>query len=391
MSSVAAAARLSIAAGDAPRASGRQAWSLLWASSRRLGVLVIAWTSAQAAVPALVVIALGSIVGHIPAAIESGLGSTAGHRLIEALVLAALVYAFSLILDPIGAALGTAAKARVTGDLQHRLLTAVSEPVGVGHLEDGAVLDRLARAEGGLTGFFPGDAPVTWAGVLSTRIGGLLGCLTVATFRWWLGLLLAVMWLAVRKVMLTAVIRQATQLRGQTTTMRRSWYFLGLGTTAKAAKDVRVFGLGDFVGERFHREHRAALAAGEAGLRQLHLRAVGCWLVVLAGYSGALFTIAEAGRDHTITLRALAILLPMLAVTMSTGSVNLDDITLVWTLAGLPDVDTLESELGTAHQGLDGDRDPDGGRLPLSERHHQRARRSGPGAGRRYLDRTGGG
>jgi ATP-binding cassette subfamily B protein len=35
----------------------------------------------------------------------------------------------------------------------------------------------------------------------------------------------------------------------------------------------------------------------------------------------------------------------MLAVTMSTGNVTFDDIALVWTLAGLPDVDGLEREL----------------------------------------------
>jgi ATP-binding cassette subfamily B protein len=43
-----------------------------------------------------------------------------------------------------------------------------------------------------------------------------------------------------------------------------------------------------------------------------------------------------------IGLRSLAILL---AVTMSAGSISLDDITLTWTLAGLPDVDRLERDL----------------------------------------------
>ncbi len=50
-----------------------------------------------------------------------------------------------------------------------------------------------------------------------------------------------------------------------------------------------------------------------------------------------------APRD--LGLRGVAIVLPMLAVTMSVGSVSFDDITLTWTLAGLPDVDRLESDL----------------------------------------------
>jgi ATP-binding cassette subfamily B protein len=359
MSDTRAVARLSATLTSADRASGRQAWSLLWASSRRLGVVVIIWTVAGALTPALVVGALGVIVGRIPAAIRDGIGSVAGHQLILALIVAGVIYAFSLILDPIGAALGTATKARLTGDLQGRLLAAVSAPVGVGHLEDADVLDRLARAEGTLTGFFPGDAPITWVGVLSSRFSGLIGCIVVGIFAWWLGLLLLVLWVVVRRIMLVAVVRQATELRGQTTVMRRAWYFIGVGSKARDAKEIRVFGLADFVGRRFHEQYLDAIHAGHSGLRDLHRRAALCWLVVLAGYVVALVTIGVAAHRHTIELRDLAILLPMLAVTMSTGSLSFDDITLVWALSGLPDVDGLEHDLAGSQRELAGTRDPD--------------------------------
>jgi len=59
--------------------------------------------------------ALGVVVGQLPGAIRDGMASDAGRRLIIALVVAALIYAFSLILDPIGNALGTTAKSRITG------------------------------------------------------------------------------------------------------------------------------------------------------------------------------------------------------------------------------------------------------------------------------------
>ena len=160
------------------RATGRQVWRLLWGASRTISVLVIVWMVASALSPALVVSALGLVVGNVPGATEHGLGSADGHRLIMALVVAGLLYGFSLILDPVGGALGTAARARITGQLQARLLAAVSGPVGIGHLEDPAVLDRLANAEGTLTGFFPGDAPVTWAGIAATRLSGLIGCIS---------------------------------------------------------------------------------------------------------------------------------------------------------------------------------------------------------------------
>ncbi|HEY4453551.1 MAG TPA: hypothetical protein VGN81_04495, partial [Pseudonocardiaceae bacterium] len=194
----------------AERASGRQALALLWSASRGLTVLTGAWVLLSTVLPTLVVIALGLVVAAVPNAVAHGLGSADGHRLIMALVLAAVVYAVSLVLNPVGTAIGIAAKARITSDMQARLMNAVSGPVGVAHLENTEVLDRLARAEGSLTGYFPGDAPVTWAGILASRASGILGCVAVAVFQWWLGLGLLVMWVLVRRFVLRAVLRQAT-------------------------------------------------------------------------------------------------------------------------------------------------------------------------------------
>jgi len=327
------------------RISGRQAWRLLWASSRPLSLAVIAWVVAGGVIPPLVVASLGFVVGGIPAAVTGGIDSASGHRLIALLAIAALIYAASLIADPVGGALGTAARQRVTGGLQARLLRAVSAPVGVSHLEHQETLDRVARAEGSLTGFFPGDAPVTWAGLLASRLSGIIGCAAIAACIWWLGALLLVMWVLVRRVMLVSVLRQATDLRGQTTAMRRAWYFTGVGSRARDAKEIRVFGLARFVAGMYREEFSSAIRAGHAGLRDMHRRAAGCFACVLAGYGLALFVITDAARTHEIGLRSLAILLPMLAVSMATGSISLDDITLAWTLAGLPDVDHLERQL----------------------------------------------
>jgi ATP-binding cassette, subfamily B, bacterial len=344
------------AAAGTERATGRQAFGLLWRSSRRLAVAVLAWLVAGALFPPLVVGALGAVVGDVPAAIRDGMGSTSGHRLIAALIIAAVIYALSLVLDPVGNALGTAARSRITGELQARLLAAVSTPVGVGHLEDAAVLDRLARAEGTLTGFFPGDAPVTWVGQLASRLSGVIGCILIAIVNWWLGLLLLVMWLSVRWVMLAAVVRQATELRGQTTAMRRAWYFIGVGSKARDAKEVRVFGLGQFVADRFRHHYLTAMATGAAGLKVLHRRAAACFAVVLATYGIALGWLAVATRYHHLGVRGVAIVLPMLAMTMSVGNVSFDDVTLTWALAGLPDVDRLESELARTGAELSGHR-----------------------------------
>src|ERR1700761_9696499 len=88
--------------------SGRQSWRLLWASSKPLSVAVLGWAVLDTFDGPLVVASLGYVVGAIPAAISGGMSSAAGDRLIAALVVAALLYAASLVLDPVGAALSNA-------------------------------------------------------------------------------------------------------------------------------------------------------------------------------------------------------------------------------------------------------------------------------------------
>jgi ATP-binding cassette, subfamily B, bacterial len=347
-----------VAAGS--KLSGRQSWRLLWASSKPLSVAVLAWAVLDIVDGPFVVGALGFVVGAVPGAIASGMSSQAGHRLIAALVVAALLYAGSLILDPVGGALGTAASQRITGQLQARLLTAVTAPATVAHLEDQETLNRLASAEGSLSGYFPGDAPVTWVGVVAGRLSGVFGCAVIAAYYWWLGLALLVMWLVVRQVILKSVLKQAIDMRGQTTEMRRAWYYTGVGSKARDAKEVRVFGLAQFFGGRYARHFTASIEAGHAGLRGLHRRAAACFVLVLGGYALAIYTITDAARTHQIGTRSMAIMLPMLAITAAAGNVSLGDITLAWTLFALPDADRLEADLRPPSE-LDGVTDPGDG------------------------------
>jgi ATP-binding cassette subfamily B protein len=346
-----------VARGDGSRISGRRSFRLLWASSRPLSVAVLAWAALDVFDGPLVVAALGYVVGAIPAAISGGMSSAAGGRLIIALVVTALLYAVSLILDPVGAALSTAASQRITGQLQARLLTAVTAPATVAHLEDQDTLNRLASAEGSLTGFFPGNAPVTWVGTVANRLSGVFSCAVIAAYFPWLGALLLVMWLPVRQVVLKSVLKQAIDMRGQTTEMRRAWYYTGVGSKARDAKEIRVFGLAQFFGGRYARHFTESIKAGHAGLRGLHRRAAACFIVVTAGYALAIWTISDAARTHEIGVRSLAITLPMLVMTAAAGSVSFDDVTLAWTLFGLPDADRLEQDLRPPSE-LDGSRDP---------------------------------
>jgi ATP-binding cassette subfamily B protein len=339
-----------------PRAT--RSWGQLWAANRRLGWATIAWAAASVALPSLVVVALGFVVGAVPGAVEDGLDSSQGTTLIVTLLVAALVYGLSLMLDPVGEAIGTSARSRLTGDLQGRLLRAVSGPVGIEHLEDAETLDRLARAEGSLTGYFPGDVPVTWAGNVAGRISGVVGCAFVAAYVWWLGVLMLLTWLAVRRLLLEAVTTQTVRMRSQTSTIRRAYYMTGLGSKAQDAKEVRVFGLADFVAAAFATEYGRTIEAAAPGLHRLHRRAGAALAGVVVVYGIALALLAHSATTGAIDLRDLAILLPMLAVTSAAGSVSVEDLTLAFTLDAVPDADSLEADLEADAVALAGGRAP---------------------------------
>ena len=166
------------------------------------------------------------------------------------------------------------------------------------------------------------------------------------------------MWLAVRQVILKSVLKQAIDMRGQTTEMRRAWYYTGVGSKARDAKEVRVFGLARFFGEPV----RAALHRVDPG--RATRACAGCTSAPPPASSSSSAatrwrsaTIADAARTHEIGIRSMAIMLPMLAITAAAGNVSLDDITLAWTLFGLPDADRLERDLRPPSE-LDGSRDP---------------------------------
>jgi ATP-binding cassette subfamily B protein len=156
---------------------------------------------------------------------------------------------------------------------------------------------------------------------------------------------------------LKSVLKQAIDMRGQTTEVRRAWYYTGVGSKARDAKEVRVFGLARFFGGRYARHYSESIRAGHAGLRGLHKRAAACFAVVLGGYALAIAVITDAARTHEIGIRSMSIMLPMLAITAAAGNVSMDDITLAWTLFGLPDADRLEADLRPPSE-LDGSRDP---------------------------------
>lgn len=112
----------------------------------------------------------------------------------------------------------------ITYHLQRRMIRAIREPVGIEHLEDPTILDRVALAQDSLMSFYPTDAPMTFADILADRIQVVIACAVIASFRWWMGLVLALLWLSARRPMHAITKVQVRAYTGDAGIMRRSHF-----------------------------------------------------------------------------------------------------------------------------------------------------------------------
>jgi ATP-binding cassette, subfamily B, bacterial len=340
---------------EALHSSGRLiAIRMLWACGAGWTALVGASTLLDAALPNVTAIFLGRAVGQIPATAHDGIHSAVGTSMLVSLGVGILLYALSLTLDPVGSALNSVVSQRIYQDQQQRLIAAVSGPVGIAHLEDPQMLDDLEAARGTYMSYSPTTAPLTFASSLGNRVGGLMACAIVGELRWWLGLGLCVAWLAVRPPLRRVVIGQIRAFRGETTVMRRAWYFLTLGTWRRYAKEVRVFDLADWVVQGFRQHWLEGMRSSWRSIGELYRLICVLLVFVLMILGVACLTIAWAAYHHEATLAQLVTVLTLLPATTAVGSISYTDVQLEWMVSALPDMTALESKLLAASAQLPG-------------------------------------
>jgi ATP-binding cassette subfamily B protein len=201
----------------------------------------------------------------------------------------------------------------------------------------------------------------------------------LATFRWWLGLGLLATWLLVRRPLRARLRVQVNRARAAGEPLRRSWYLLGLAWRPPAAKEMRVFGLGDWVAERHREEWIEGTRPSWIELRKLTRTMWISGAAVLVAYGVVAGTLGWAADHHEISLRTLATMLPMLPASMSAGSISYADMSLERLLASVPDLDALSAGLAGAEAGheVPGARVVDGGGLPAAGLPHETVRLEG--------------
>ncbi|SCG77012.1 ABC transporter ATP-binding protein [Micromonospora coxensis] len=289
--------------------SGRSLADAVFARFRIAGLLPYAGvgpTAGLAAVnlllgllPVAFVVATSVMLGRIPPAVAVGVGSPEWSGVVWAFVVASGAFALQQSLSPLQAALSELVARRVDGRIFDRLMGASLRSPGIAPLEDQRLLDDLAEASHELEHGFqsPGRA---CAGLLNliARVTALLGYVIVIglAFAWWAAAAVLVAVLAFRYGQRGGLRRYSQVVVRFAAARRKSRYFRNLAMGGVAAKEIRVFGLVEWLRDQYADAYREWTRPVWAARRRILLRPYGWYTVLgLATTSAVLVATARAG------------------------------------------------------------------------------------------------
>jgi ABC-type multidrug transport system fused ATPase/permease subunit len=252
----------------------------------------------RALMPALLAIASGVLIGAV----------REGRPLVWPLMFVGVVFVVVQVLAPLHKAVSAMLGSRTVDWLNDTLLVASVSPPGMGHLEDAELAEDLSLARDfdlGMNGpplvvgmdFIASGLVLLLSGVFSTFV--LFG------FAWWAPLVLLVVWGSTHYLLRESGVWKDRNTPEVRTQHRHAAYAYDLAVEPPAAKELRLFGLADWVIERF-RERRTRLYELQYEATRLRERSLaGALLVVLAGNALVIGAVAHAAWTGAIGLGAV--------------------------------------------------------------------------------------
>lgn len=198
----------------------------------------------RGALPAAFAVSMGVLVGSVQDGDPLGLP------------LAAMGVTFVVMqaIGPLHEALSTNLGAQVTAWLNDRLLQACSGPDGLAHLEQPALADELGSAREFEFGMAGPNITVSMPNIgsgFASFAGGLASALLLLRYRWWAPILVGGSWLATHKLLAAGAIWRSRHDPDVAEAERRAMYAYRLSVDAPSAKEMRLFGLADWVVQGF--------------------------------------------------------------------------------------------------------------------------------------------
>ena len=274
----------------------RQEWHLASALHRAAPGLTWCWwllLVLRGLLPALLAIGTGAVAG----AVEGG------HPLGGPLALAGTSLALMQIVPPVHQAVGANLGSRTANWLNARLVDACTEPPGIGHLEDPALIDDLTTARDFDLGIMGPPLYLSMdfiAAGLVQLFGGIAASVVLFGFTWWAPLVLLVGWGSTHWLLRESGVWRDRNTPPVQRAQRHADYAYRLAVDAPAAKELRVFVLGDWVVERYRRWSRTLHDLKWEATRLRERSVVWCLLIVLAANVVVFWALARAAGDGAI-------------------------------------------------------------------------------------------
>lgn len=250
------------------------------------------------------------LVGSIPSAVRADDSSSIRQHLTLVLLLAVVVTVLRAVASAwSGYQQGRVAR-RVSAVAQQDLFEAVLAPVTVAHLEDHGTLDRIHRCQEFGGGRFSAAVGVTaGAGLLVSWITAALAAVVVASWSPLVALGLVGAHVGLNRWN-NAVFQQLTHNQVEhTPDLRRADLLFHLSTGPLAAKEIRLFGLGQFLAARYHKAWWSATEPIWQARRGLAPRFIASAMVDGTSVAVAAAMAVRAAREGVLDLAALVLML----------------------------------------------------------------------------------
>lgn len=275
-----------IVAGALPRA-GRTLAFTWW------GILVL-----RGALPAVFAIAMGTLVGAVQHQTD----------LLLPLALFGTVFVLLQILPPIHRAVGANLGSRTAAWLYDQLTAACVLPPGMGHLENSKLTTDLTMARDfdlGITGPPMSISMDFIAGGLVEMAGGIGSVALVAWYSWWAAILLAGAWAATHWLLRESAIWRDRNTEEVRQAQRHADYAYRLAVEPPAAKELRLFGLADWIVERFRSRRRQLFELRWEATRLRERPIVWSVVLVLGANVCVFWSMAEGALNGHLSLTRL--------------------------------------------------------------------------------------
>jgi ATP-binding cassette subfamily B protein len=283
------------------RVRARSEWQFAGVLPQADRSLAVGWwilVGLRGVLPAMFAVALGQLIGVVQRRASVS----------APLALVGVVFILLQILPPIHQAVGANLGSRTAAWLYDRLTSACIRPPGMGHLESPQLTADLTMARDfdlGISGPPMSIAMDFIAGGLVEMVGGLASAILLAGYAWWAPIVLAGAWLATHYLLRESGVWRDRNTAEVREAQRHADYTYRLAVEPPAAKELRLFGLADWVVDRFRSRRRRLFDLRWQATRLRERPVIWSLLLVLAANMLVFWSLGQSAVDGRLPLGRL--------------------------------------------------------------------------------------